>query len=260
MSRELRPARLGPLDAASVGIAGLKAHPLRVVLAALGIAIGIAAMVAVVGISASSRARLDAELAKLGTNLLTVEPGSTVFGDAAKLPVESVRMVNRIRPVRSVSATGRVPAAAVYRTDLVPSGNTGGIAVLAAMPDLLDAVGGQVAVGSWLNRATAAYPAVVLGAKAARRLDIRTPGTRVWLAGQWFGVAGVLAELPLAPELDNAALIGWQAARDYVGFDGYPTMLYCRSAESQVEAVRTVLPATVNPRSPLEVKVSRPSD
>ncbi|HEV2779610.1 MAG TPA: ABC transporter permease [Actinophytocola sp.] len=255
----LRPTRLGPVDAVLVGAVGLRVRPLRVALAALGIAIGIAAMVAVVGISASSRAQLDRELAKLGTNLLTVEPGSTVFGEAAKLPVESVPMVGRIRPVRSVSATGRVQAA-VYRNDHIPAGNTGGISVLAAMPDLLDSVGGRIGTGSWLNQATASYPAVVLGSKTARRLDIRTPGVRVWLGGHWFSVTGVLDPLPLAPELDNAALVGWAAARDYLHFDGHPTTIYCRSADSQVEAVRTVLPATVNPQSPFEVKVSRPSD
>jgi|SRR5215470_3193470 len=259
MSNVLKPARLGPVDAVLIGAAGLRGRPLRAALAALGIAIGIAAMVAVVGISTSSRAHLDRELAKLGTNLLTIEPGNTVFGDTAKLPAESVRMVGRIRPVRSVSATGRIQVS-VYRNDHIPAGNTGSIAVLATMPDLLDSIGGQIATGNWLNRATASYPAVILGSNAARRLDIHTPGLRVWLGGYWFGVSGVLNPLPLAPELDNAALIGWPAARNYLHFDGHPTTLYCRPAQSQVEAVRTVLPTTVNPQSPNEVKVSRPSD
>jgi putative ABC transport system permease protein len=257
--KALRPAGLGLVDALLIGVVGLRARPLRAVLAALGIAIGVAAMVAVVGISSSSRAHLDRELAALGTNLLTVEPGSTVFGEAATLSSEAVGMVDRIRPVSSVSATGRVTAS-VYRNDRVPSGNTGGIAVVAVLPDLLRAVGGQVATGSWLNRATASYPAVVLGSDTARRLDVRRPGTRLWLGEQWFSVVGVLRAVPLAPELDNAALVGWSTAEDYLHFDGHPTMLYCRSAESQVEAVRSVLAATVNPRSPHEVKVSRPSD
>jgi putative ABC transport system permease protein len=82
----------------------------------------------------------------------------------------------------------------------------------------------------------------------------------VWLGGQWFTLVGVLKPIALAPELDNAALIGWSSAQDYASFDGHPTTLYCRSTESQVEAVRSVLPASVNPVNPYEVKVSRPSD
>ncbi|HZB47745.1 MAG TPA: ABC transporter permease, partial [Mycobacteriales bacterium] len=255
----LRPARLRPADAARVGAAGLRAHPLRVSLSALGVAIGIAAMVSVVGISASSGAELERTLDRLGTNLLTAAPGSTIFGAEAQLPMESVEMVRRIAPVSSATATGRVRAA-VYRNEHVPSQLTGSIAVLAARQDLIETVGGRLGTGRWLDRATSTYPSVVLGATAARRLGVTAPGARVWLGGLWFGVTGVLAPVDLAPELDAAALVGWPAARSYLGFDGHPTMIYCRSAESRVEAVRAVLGATVNPRSPYEVEVSRPSD
>jgi putative ABC transport system permease protein len=255
----LRPARLGFADSARVGATGLRTRPLRAVLAALGIAIGIAAMVAVVGISAASRAQVDRELDQLGTNLLTVEPGNTMFGEGARLPVESVPMVRRIPPVSSISATGRLPVA-VYRNEHIPTGDTGSISVLAARPDLLDTIGARVVTGRWLNQAAASYPVVVLGSKTARRLGVTLPGTRVWLGGRWFGVVGMLAPVPLAPELDNAALVSWSAASDYLRFDGHPTMLYTRSAESQVEAVRSVLATTVNPKSPNEVRVSRPSE
>ncbi|HET8683375.1 MAG TPA: ABC transporter permease, partial [Micromonosporaceae bacterium] len=255
----LRPARLGPAETLRIGACGLRAHPLRAVLAAAGVALGIAALVAVVGVAASSRAALDRELARLGTNLLTVEPGRTVLGDGARLPTESVRMAGRIAPMRSVSATGRVEAS-VYRNDHMPVGNTGGLAVLAVQTGLLGTVGGEVEVGRWLNGATAAYPATVLGARAARQLATHTPGTRVWLGEHWFSLVGILRPVPLAPELDNAALVGWASAQSYLGFDGHPTTLYCRPAPSQVEAIRSVLPATVNPRSPYEVRVSRPSD
>jgi putative ABC transport system permease protein len=232
---------------------------LRVFLSAVGIAIGIAAMLAVVGISSSSRADLDRTLDRLGTDLLTVSPGSTLYGTDARLPKESVRMIGRITPVRSVSEVGRIEAHA-YRNDHVPSGRTGSIEVLATRADLLGTLGGRVAAGSWLNAATARYPAVVLGAKAARRLDVRTPGVRIWLGGEWFGVAGILGPVPLAKELDTAALVGWPAAQRYLGFDGHPTFVYVRSSEPSVEAVRSVLAATANPEAPGEVRVSRPSD
>lgn len=262
MSAELpRNSRLGAVDVARVGMSGLRARPLRLVLSALGIAIGIAAMVSVLGISGSSRAALDELLDRLGTNLLTVEPGQTLFGEQAELPEESVSMVDRIGPVTAVSATGKVTANA-YRTDKIPSAENNSIAVLAARTDLLSTVGGTVATGRWHDAATARYPAVVLGAKAAERLGITEigPDTMIWVGDRWVPVIGILEPVALAPELDSAVLLGWQAAQTYYDFTGNPTMLYERSTEKSVEAVQSVLAATANPEHPDEVKVSRPSD
>ncbi|MGC5288965.1 ABC transporter permease [Micromonospora sp. DT231] len=258
----LTPARLGPADILRVGGVGLRTRPLRAFLSALGIAIGIAAMIAVVGISSSSRAELDRALDALGTNLLTVEPGNTLFGADAQLPDESIAMIGRIGPVTEVSATGQVSDAKVYRSDRIPAAETGGIATRAARLDLLGTVGAELASGTWLNEATAHYPAVVLGATAAQRLGIiaADPQVQVWLGGRTFTVVGILAAAPLAPELDTAALVGWPAATDYLGFDGHPTTIYTRAREAQVEAVRSVLGATANPEAPNEVEVSRPSD
>ncbi|MGC4747893.1 ABC transporter permease [Micromonospora sp. DT201] len=258
----LTPARLGPGDVFRVGGVGLRTRPLRVFLSALGIAIGIAAMVAVVGISSSSRADLDRTLDRLGTNLLTVAPGNTLFGDQAKLPVESVAMIGRIAPVTGVAATGQLPDTPVYRSDRIPSGETGGIAARAAQLGLLGTVGATVRSGAWLNGATERYPAVVLGDAAARRLGLGAagPDVQVQLGGRWFTVVGILAPAPLAPELDSSALVGWPAAATYLGFDGHPTTVYTRSQGASVEAVRNVLGATANPEAPNEVKVSRPSD
>jgi putative ABC transport system permease protein len=254
------PARMRASDVLRVGGTGLRTRPLRAFLSALGIAIGIAAMTAVVGISASSRADLDRALDALGTNLLTVAPGDTMFGERATLPDESVAMISRIGPVRQVAATGVVSDTPVYRSDRIPPAETGGIAVRAAHLDLPETVGATVADGTWLNAATARYPAVVLGAAAAQRLGIGGAGPQVLVGNRWFTVVGVLAAVPLAPELDSAALIGWPAAGTYLGFDGHPTTVYTRSADAHVEAVRGVLGATANPEAPNEVEVSRPSD
>ncbi|MDX6236125.1 MAG: putative transport system permease protein [Kribbellaceae bacterium] len=260
MDELLTPARLRPREVLRVGGTGLRTRPLRVFLSALGIAIGIAAMTAVVGISSSSGAELDRQLAALGTNLLTVEPGNTLTGEAASLPTESVAMISRIGPVKQVAATGKVAAALVYRTDRIPAAQSGGISVRAAEQDLLGTVGAGLANGIWLNPATARFPVVVLGSAAARRLGIGAAGVQISLGGRWFTVIGVLNAVPLAPELDSAALIGWPAAQSYLAFDGHPTTIYTRSHDSAVTAVRAVLAATANPEAPNEVAVSRPSD
>jgi putative ABC transport system permease protein len=252
-------SRLGASDLLRLGLAGLRVRRLRVVLASLGIAIGIATVLAVVGISSSSQADLLRRLDELGTNMLTVKAGQTLTGEDAKLPGESVAMVGRIDSVYAVAATGDLTAS-VYRTDRIPAGHTGGISVRAASLDLLATVQGTLSTGRWFTSATERYPTVVLGDLAAARLGIRAAGGQVWLGGRWFTVLGVLEPMPLAPGIDRAALVGWRAAVELLGFDGHPTTLYERSTPQRVEAVRAVLPRTVNPENPEEVTVSRPSD
>ncbi|TDC46148.1 ABC transporter permease [Jiangella ureilytica] len=254
-------SRLRPRDTVRVAFSGLRARPLRAVLSALGIAVGIAAMVAVVGISASSREQVHQQLRSLGTNLLTVAPGQSFVGEAS-LPPESVDMVARLDDVGAVSAVGVVPDTAVYRTDEIDPNQTNAIAVSAARTDLLDTVGATVASGRWLDDALGAFPVVVLGADAADLLGVaRTDGdVQVWLGGEWFTVAGVLDPVPLAPELDSSALIGWPVAASLLDFDGSPTTIYQRVDEAAIDDVRALLPSTVDPATPEEVAVSRPSD
>ncbi|MEV7226219.1 ABC transporter permease [Polymorphospora sp. NPDC051019] len=261
VSGALTPVRLAPVDVIRVGAAGLRARPLRVFLSALGIAIGIAAMVAVVGISASSREALARELAAIGTNVLTAGEGETFGGEPAKLPREAVEMAGRIPGVRDASGIGHLDAH-VYRTDRIPPGETNALSVLAARTNLLATLGGELTSGVWLTEASARGQAVVLGAKAARLLGVHTPGpqTRVWLGDQWFAVIGILMPNPLAPELDTAALVGWPVAEDSLGFDGHGTTVYVRTDPEAVTTVREMLARTVNPARPNEVTVERPSD
>ena len=253
----LRPARLSGRDVVRVGASGLRTRPVRVFLSALGIAIGIATMVAVIGISASSKEQLLRRLDTLGTNMLTVSAGKSLFGKASKLPEASLPMVKRIQPVQTAAATGNVDAT-VRRTPKIDKEVTGGLAVQAASPELLTTLGGMIAKGSWLN--APGYPEVILGSEAAKRLGVDRTGVRVWIGGGWFTVLGVLEPAPLAPELDSSALVGWPVAERLLSFDGHPTTIYERSREDAVAAVGAVLAATVNPQAPEEVTVSRPSD
>ncbi|MFG2089657.1 MULTISPECIES: ABC transporter permease [unclassified Spirillospora] len=259
MRAALVPARLGVGDVLRVGLGGLRARPARVVLSALGIAIGIATMVAVIGISSSSKEDLLRRLDHLGTNLLTAGPGDTLFGAKAELPEAAPEMVGRIGPVTAVGATGSVDAT-VRRTDRIPEEVTHGIAVQAATVGLLGTLEVETASGGWLNAATGRYPGVVLGDQAAGRLGLDRAGGQVWIGGRWFTVLGVLRPAELAPEIDRSALVGWDAAEKYLGFGGHPTTIYERSADASVGDVRNVLARTVSPERPEEVEVSRPSD
>jgi putative ABC transport system permease protein len=256
----LTPARLALVDLARVASVGLRTRRLRAALSALGIAIGVAAIVAVLGLSSSSQAGLLAEIDRLGTNLLTVTNGQTLLGDTAKLPTRAPAMIARIGPVTGVEETGSVNAN-VYRSPFIPSVNSNAITVEASSLGLPATVGTRVAQGRYLNAATARLPVVVLGADAAARLGIGRvhPGERVWLGGRWFYVVGILEPAVLAPEIDASVLIGFAAAKRYLGFDGYPTTIYVRSQTSQVAAVQSVLAYTANPEAPNEVNVSQPS-
>jgi putative ABC transport system permease protein len=231
------------------------------VLTALGIAIGIGAMVSVVGISSSSRADVLAQLDRLGTNLLQVAPGQTVFGQSTQLPVEAQAMIRRIAPVQSAAAT-RTVATTVRRNDKIDIEETGGIAVVATEPQLLATVGGRLHRGRFLNAASDRYPAVVLGATAAQRLGIDSLEAQplVDVGGHWFGVVGILDPVPLGPDIDRSALIGYDVAKTLFNIDDSASTVRVRTDPHQVEAVRAVLAATANPQAPANVTVTRPSD
>jgi putative ABC transport system permease protein len=264
----LPPSRLLPGDILRVGSIGLRTRRLRAGLSALGIAIGIAAIVGVLGISESSRADLLAQLDALGTNLLSVRVGQTLGGGNAKLPSESEALVSRIGPVEAVSSVANV-SATVLRNDQVDPDATGGISVKAARLDLLSVLHGSVAKGQFLTAANQRYPVVVFGAVAAQRLGITTlhQGTAVWVGGRWFTVVGILDSLPLAPDIDRSALIGYPEAKTAFPPSGYssdndvsPSTVYARTDPDQVEAVHDVLAASADPEHPEEVQVSQPSD
>jgi putative ABC transport system permease protein len=257
--RRLRSARLSVRDVLHVGSAGLRSRPLRVVLSAFGIAIGIATMIAVVGISASTEARLIRQLDALGTDLLVASPGDSMLtGRKASLAEDAAGRVARIAGVQQVGATGQIDASA-RRNEKVPANDTSGIKVQAATTDLLEVLHARIGSGSWLNRATGRYPSVVLGDVAARRLGVTDAGQQVWIGGRYFSVVGILDPVPLAPEIERSALVGWVAATDWLGFDGHPTSVYERSGDAKVDDVRALIAATIDPQFPENVQVTSPS-
>jgi len=255
------PARLRPADLARLAAVGLRTRKLRAALSALGIAIGVAAIVAVLGLSASSQAGLLAEIAKLGTNLLTVQNGQDFAGQTAELPLTAPAMIANLPGVTSVQDTGTVPNVSAYRSPLIPAIQTNALQVQAASLGLPATVGTSMAHGSYLNAATAQEPVAVLGAAAAQRLGIDAiwPGERIWAGGMWSYVTGILKPAVLAPEIDSSILVGYPAAQKYLGLNGHPSTIYLRAATSQVQTVDNLLGAQANPENPEQVNVSQPS-
>lgn len=261
MEMELAGSRLHPSDALTVGAIGLCTRKLRTTLSAVGISIGVASIVAVLGISDSSKADLLAQLDKLGTNLLTVKAGQSLLGRESELPPAAAKMLARIGPVTEVSAIRHLDAT-VRRTDFIHEAETGGIRVMSADTNLVDTLQGSLAEGVFFNEATSRYPTIVLGAIAAQRLGISDVSgqVRVWLEGRWFTVVGILRPLVLAPDVDTSVIVGLPVARKVLGAGSSASAIYVRARQDAVEAVRDVLGATANPKHPEEVAVSRPSD
>ena len=254
-------SRLRPADIWPLGLLGVRGRPVRATLSAIGVAIGVATLVAVLGISASSRSQLIAQIDSLGTNLLTVTPNAPFSGQNVALPGTAPAMVSRIGPVLADAATADV-SAQVYRNDRIPTADSQAISVEAADVNLLSTVEGHLAAGRFLNGATARLPAVVLGHDAATALGLdRTDGSvAVWLDEQWFDVVGILEPVVLAPELDRAALIGFPAAHTLLHAVAHPTQIYVRTSPDSVGAVASVLAATADPASPQDVSVANPTD
>lgn len=261
MASTLQPSKLHFTDLVRAATIGIRTRKQRAALSAIGIMIGIAAMVAVLGLSQSSKSELLAQLERLGTNLLTVQPDAGIGRGTGTLPAVATDMIARIGPIESTSMLSAV-SGNVYRNDLIPTGKTGGISVQAVDQDLLDVLGGSIADGVWFDEARAAYPNVVLGSVAAERLGVRqVSGTQqVWLADRWFTVIGILNLFELAPDLDRSVFIGHRAAEAFLDHENLPTRVLVRVDPAKVDQVLTVLAATANPAFPEEVLVDKPSD
>jgi putative ABC transport system permease protein len=267
----LSAARLRPADLAALASIGLRTRKLRAGMSALGIAIGVAAIVAVLGLSRSSAAGLNNEISRLGTNLLTVSDGQTLSGATAELPAAAPGMIRRLPGVIGVQYTATVNGVNAYKSPYIPAVETNALTVAATTLGVPAAAGTSVAQGRFLNAATARQPVVVLGAETARLLGIDRirPGERIRVGltpaeGQWFYVIGILRSIPAsyAPVINSSVLIGFPAAEHFLGLDGNPSEIYVRTTPGSQGVTTTVdnrLPAQANPENPGYVVVSQPS-
>ncbi len=255
-------ARLRPQDLGGLASRGLRTRKLRAALSALGISIGVAAIVAVLGLASSSQAGLLAEISRLGTNLLTVTNGSSFTG-TAELPKAAPGMVGELPGVTAVQYTGAVSNASAYRSPYIPPIDTNAMSVDASSTGLPAVVGTSVAQGTYLNAATETEPVAVLGYQAAQRLGIDRiwPGEKIWVGGMWFYLVGILSPAALAPQIDSSILIGFPAAEKYLGFDGHPSELYVRTQNNQslTNKIDNLLSYQANPEDPSGADVSLPS-
>jgi putative ABC transport system permease protein len=255
-------SRLAPRELLGVALQGLRTRKLRAALSALGIAIGIGAMVAVVGVSSSAQANLLAEIDRLGTNLLTVSPGQDFIGNSTVLRDTAVPMIQGMNNVRSAAAIYQLTGVNVYRTPLVPSEETGGIGIDAADENLPHVIGTTMASGHFLGAVAEGYPQAVLGAAAAQNLQITsaTGHLMVYIGNRWFTVIGVMASVALDSSLDSDVFISLPVAERDFGIGPEPSEIYVRSGQNSVNQAANLLPPTANPQDPSGVSVNRTSN
>ncbi|MFC5724554.1 ABC transporter permease [Streptomyces gamaensis] len=259
------PARLSARDVLALGVLRLRVRPMRAALSALGISIGVATMIVVVGIPASSKAALAEQLSRLGTNMLKIKAAGDKTSPTP-LPEQADAMMARVGPVTSAAEIGKMTEVSIRRNEKVDQGDTSGVSVVAARGDLKHTFEAEAWAGTLPEQGAGKLPSVVLGPTAAHNLGITSLaphngiGPQLLIGDKWFTVTGILRSIPLLPELDSAAIVGWQAAKDQLGFGGHPDTVYLRARESALDDVRAVAPATVNPQRPEAVTVSRPSD
>jgi|TARA_B110000914_G_scaffold40553_1_gene33955 putative ABC transport system permease protein len=253
--------RLKIKDLFIVALYGVKARRGRAALTSIGIGIGIAAIVAVTGISASGRADLLATLESLGTNLIKASPQAGFFGTQEKLPDGVVGMVERIGPVEEVTSTTQTDLI-VRRSNFISEFEGGGISTIVTTPELLKVVGGDLLEGRFIQDGLSNIPVTVLGSVTASRLGINTltTPTKILIGSEWFGVIGILEELKIHPDLDRSVFIGYGVAKTLFDIDKEPTTIYVRANPSYIEDVVEVIAPTMNPENPDQVQVSRPSD
>lgn len=246
---------------------GISAQATRSMLAGLGIAVGVAALVALTGVSESNRLAFLKELDAMGANLLTVQGTYAPSGEFVPLPPSAAQAIIRQEHVAAVGALEVVPEGLkVYRNDFTPVGETNGISVRSATPTLADVLDFQLESGRWFNQLTRALPLVVLGSEAANRLGITHPGDLVYISGDWYQTLGILTPVSLAPDLDSGIFLGDQWVRSHYPASplaqspkvGETELIYVQTTPGASGKLQPLLTSVVSPGSGL-VQVSRPS-
>ena len=253
-----RRSRLDLRDLLEVGTVGLRTRPLRAVLSGIGIAIGIATLVTVTAVPASSQAALDEQLTALGSDLLRADPRAGADGHLVPLPAEALGMLQRIGTVTDAATVGNTHAP-IRSTELRRYPETG-LTTLAVRGDLREVLRAQVTSGRWLDESD--LPTAVLGIDAAERLGLSQLPDRpvaIDVGGVEFTVIGVLAQTPLSADLQSAVLVDDAAAQRWLDFDGAPTVAYVTGIEASIDALRPVVAATLSPGMSGLVQVSQPS-
>ena len=256
-------SKLRARDALSLGTLGLRTRKGRTAMAAIGIAIGVASLVALVGIINSGEADAQRDLLDQGIDVLELTPGTSFADEPELLPGAAAAIDTHMRDLVDVVASIRRVPATLRKTDFIPEVETGGIRLFSVNEDDLDLLvplRGGVAHGRFHDAATVRVPTVVLGADTAEVLgfDELYANPTVHISGNEFAVIGVLEPFTISQglTLNRAALIGSPVAENLFDADDNPERIWVQTDLDVIEMVRELLPRQANPEAPGEVSVS----
>lgn len=244
-----------PRELAKLAFDAVKAHRLRSVLTALGIAVGIAAVVLLTSIGEGVQRFVMAEFTQFGTTLVAVNPGkTTTFGVSGAL-IASVRPLS----VDDAAAVQRLPHVEAYvpmvqgNAQVEGGSRTRRTMILGTGSELPRVFKFEVSMGRFLppdeTEAPRAY--VVLGSKVHKELfgEESPLGRRVRIAGERYRVIGVMASKGqiVGFDMDDAVYVPVVRALDMFDREGLMEIdvLYREGAveEEVVEGIRRVLVA-----------------
>ena len=252
-------------DLVRVAMVGLLARKVRTLLLLLGPMIGVAAIIAAVGLTDSAKGDLKAKVAELGTNLVEASASSSFGGQNPTLPrdvveramtVTSVRSVAPIVELSNIIVTPYEEAREKYETVPIP--------VVGADENLPVVLEVPMVSGRWINSFDEGSNArsAVIGVGLAREFGVLPEELRtIDVGGFDYTVVGILDSVLLEPGFDTAVFISFASAEnDFLDDDVLPNKIYARVDPSRVDETADALTTAIGLGGPDEVKTDVKSE
>jgi putative ABC transport system permease protein len=260
-----RRRRIGVRDLLDEAVAGVLARPTRLAMTAFGAALGLASVVATLGLAQTAANQVSSQFDAIAATQVSVEPRSTSGGlTLAAIPWDAEQRVTRLN---GVVAAGTISSLAdaplVHSVPLVdPTGSAAvDLPVVAVSPGLFDTVLADVVTGRVFDGGhdARADPVVVLGANAAARLHLNrvVPVTSIFVGDRAFSVIGIIDHPVRHTELVDAVILPDQTARALLGLAS-PAQVQIRTAQGAAQLVGRQAPIALSPSAPDTMAASVP--
>jgi putative ABC transport system permease protein len=231
-----------------LAVRALRRNKMRSLLTMLGIIIGVGAVIAMVGIGNGARAQVEAQVASLGQNMISVFPGSFSsggarggWGSASTLTVEETKQIGREVPgVVAVSAEVR------DRQQVMGNGLNWNTQVLGESPDYLGIRAWELESGAMFAEPdiAGATKVVVIGKTVADQLfpNMDPIGETLRIRNLPFKIIGVLKSKGVSffgTDQDDVAVVPYTSAmRRITGRQYLSTILIQAESADQMSAVQ----------------------
>jgi putative ABC transport system permease protein len=273
--RRARRPRLAARDLFDECLAGVFARPARTALTTLGTVLGIASLVATLGISRTAGNQIVTRFSEIAATQVTVQPRSSgggggggenpaLRGSIGVLPWNVEDRLDRLNGVVASGAVADVVNPGQIRTvpfidPTAPSGRT--LPVFAASPGLFEAVRGNIASGRWFDAGHVRRRdrIAVLGSDAAAELGVtrldNLPG--VFVGDDLFTVIGILDDAPRDRGLTGGIIIPSSTAAWRFGVTR-PERVVIETELGAAQLIASQAAIALNPNAPESLGVTAP--